>query len=516
MPTLLFRFPAGRYHATPWGHHVNEGLIEWPPSPWRLLRALVAAGYNSGMWTGEGPPETARSLVGKLATVLPRYRLPKAIGAHSRHYMPLARVKDGREETTLVFDTFARVENGVLAVSWDVELTQEESELLGRLTERMGYLGRSESWIQGRLAAAGEPLPEGLDSYPSGDPPPLGWEQVPLLAPLDEATYSRWREEQAAGMRQGDAVPKDLIDCLQRDTVWLQKEGWSQPPGSRRVFYLRPQNAIETGAAHLQPSRAMDRPVEAMLLCLSHPTRNDHALPTIARTLPQAELLHRALVSRAEREGGDYCPVLTGCDETGRPLGGPHRHAHILPLDLDRDGHLDHYLVWAPMGLDRGARAAVRAVRQTYAKNTPEPLQLTIAGSGSLDDLRGIPGFWGEELRRILGPREGASRWRSLSPFVPPRHLKKRGRDTLEGQVGAELASRGLPPAREIHLIDPRGCPEALRQRHFVRTRSKGPPPPIDCGFALELVFDEPVHGPIGLGYASHFGLGLFRSAEDR
>lgn len=28
-----FRFPARRYHATPWGNHVNEGLIEWPPSP---------------------------------------------------------------------------------------------------------------------------------------------------------------------------------------------------------------------------------------------------------------------------------------------------------------------------------------------------------------------------------------------------------------------------------------------------------------------------------------------------
>ena len=40
--TLKLTFPAGRYHATPWGRHVNEGVPEWPPSPWRLLRALVA------------------------------------------------------------------------------------------------------------------------------------------------------------------------------------------------------------------------------------------------------------------------------------------------------------------------------------------------------------------------------------------------------------------------------------------------------------------------------------------
>ena len=28
MPTLRLQFPGGRYHATPWGHHVNEGLVE--------------------------------------------------------------------------------------------------------------------------------------------------------------------------------------------------------------------------------------------------------------------------------------------------------------------------------------------------------------------------------------------------------------------------------------------------------------------------------------------------------
>src|SRR5437867_3663314 len=54
-PTLLLRFPGRRYHATPWGHHVNEGLIEWPPSPWRLLRALLATGYTKLGWPADGP-----------------------------------------------------------------------------------------------------------------------------------------------------------------------------------------------------------------------------------------------------------------------------------------------------------------------------------------------------------------------------------------------------------------------------------------------------------------------------
>jgi CRISPR-associated protein Csb2 len=78
MPTLLLRFPSRRYHGTPWGHHVNEGQIEWPPSPWRLLRALLATGYNTMGWEGDlrdpmsnSPPPVARSLILKLVQVLP-------------------------------------------------------------------------------------------------------------------------------------------------------------------------------------------------------------------------------------------------------------------------------------------------------------------------------------------------------------------------------------------------------------------------------------------------------------
>ena len=47
MVAIGIRFTAGRYSATPWGHQVNEGLIEWPPSPWRLLRALVAVWHRT-------------------------------------------------------------------------------------------------------------------------------------------------------------------------------------------------------------------------------------------------------------------------------------------------------------------------------------------------------------------------------------------------------------------------------------------------------------------------------------
>ena len=103
MITLAFRFPAGRYHATPWGNQVNEGLVEWPPSPWRLLRALVSCGYTRLGWNG-AIPEPAIGLLHNLASTLPSFTLPTASVAHSRHYMPV------KKNTTLVLDTWAEVD----------------------------------------------------------------------------------------------------------------------------------------------------------------------------------------------------------------------------------------------------------------------------------------------------------------------------------------------------------------------------------------------------------------------
>jgi CRISPR-associated protein Csb2 len=42
MVIIEFSFPAKRFHTTPWGSNVNEGMVEWPPSPWRILRGLIA------------------------------------------------------------------------------------------------------------------------------------------------------------------------------------------------------------------------------------------------------------------------------------------------------------------------------------------------------------------------------------------------------------------------------------------------------------------------------------------
>lgn len=527
MPTMLLRFPGGRYHATPHGHHVNEGLVEWPPSPWRLLRALIATGYATHHWMVV--PPVGRRLFEALADSLPIFSLPKATLGHSRHYMPLATLDKGREKTTLVFDAWADVGDGELMVRWDCTLDDEARALFETLVNHLGYLGRSESWVLGSVLADDASLPRGNESFPHvvGKHPGQGWEQVLLLAVEQPRIYAEWRRMQVAealrelplpeGKKNPPAAllkkrkaaeapfPIDALDCLQRDTEWWKKHRWSQAPGSRRVLYWRRSDALSVGTVR-NNTKTLSQPVEAMLFALTTPSGSKSALPEVARTLPQAELIHRSLVGKAGKGRLVHCPELTGRDEHGSPLKG-HRHAHILPIDLDRDGHLDHVLIYAHMALGHEAQRAIRGLRQTWTKRGPD-LQVALAGQGNLHDLSRVAEPLREGILSLSGGTDGSRFWVSATPLVLPRHAKRRGPNTLEGQINAELTSRGYPIAR-VELLP--WDDQTLKLRHAIRVRrSPAKPPPADAGHAVRLIFEAPVHGPISLGYASHFGLGLF------
>jgi len=354
-------------------------------------------------------------------------------------------------------------------------------------------------------------------------------ELVTLLAAIPSEEYARWRanklptqevtgkklgkKELDALQKQAALYPTELIDALQWDTARWKKPGWSQPPGSRWVQYRRTRQEKVVG--HLRTRDSHDgASSDLVLLALTTESGNTSSLPTIARTLPQAELIHRSLVSRADRGQGSP-PVLTGRAADGTPLEG-HRHTHILPVDLDSDGHLDHILLWAPMGFSREALAAIRRLRKTWTKGQSSDLHVALAGHGKRETLSES-----KDLQDLLAP---ASVWKSATPFVPPRFLKVRGKNTLEGQIRSELAARALPnSADEVEIYaklvpDPSDLPSTQLPhfRHFVRRRTRGGvAPPQDTGFFVELRFKQPIPGPICLGYGAHFGIGRFHSSSN-
>ena len=141
MLAIAFTFPGGRYHATPWDRHVNEGAVAWPPEPWRILRALIATWHHKVKHDDRHGETTLEALIGTLAAALPQYTLPAASHSHTRHYMP----QFATGKTSLIFDAFAAVDRtDPLQVAWpDVELPDDQRLLLDDLLAVMGYLGRA-------------------------------------------------------------------------------------------------------------------------------------------------------------------------------------------------------------------------------------------------------------------------------------------------------------------------------------------------------------------------------------
>lgn len=544
--SLEIRFPGGSYHATPWGSHVNEGLIEWPPSPWRLLRALLAVGFSRLGWTAV--PPLGGALLGKLASALPTVWLPPAAAAHTRHYMP-----PFKGNTTKVLDAFAHVGAGErLVVDFDVTLTDEERALLGSLAEHLPYLGRAESWVEARLVVDPDRTGLARADCRASEPPTGGCEPIRLLAPLGQDEIAQWREhaiaeaitartseEAAKAHAKGKpfkalsakdqtklaaSFPATVVEALLQDTPSLRAAGWSQPPGSRWVIYWRPTDALAVRAVTLSSPRETDAKPTMALFALSSDNRRKDVLPPRTDTLRRLDLVHRALVWLSDDKTSTRgpSPCFTG-KRDGQPLSG-HRHAYLLPLTLGpRPDRLDHILVYAADGFDADARRALRSLNHTFDQPT---LFLTLVGMGRTEDF----------AARIREAAQG-TRWRSVTPFVPSRHLKAKGKDTLLEQVRAECGWRGLPmpeivevatgketfaPAEDVVvdrggglcvLVD--GVARALpgQFRGFHRRRHDRPPP-ADLGVSLRLTFSSAVGGPLALGYGSHFGLGLFQPGD--
>jgi CRISPR-associated protein Csb2 len=78
--TLRQSFPLGRFHATFWKANAFDEKVagEWPPSPWRLTRAVVARWYQ---WrretTGTWPEDELDRLVRALCNSEYRFYLPR-------------------------------------------------------------------------------------------------------------------------------------------------------------------------------------------------------------------------------------------------------------------------------------------------------------------------------------------------------------------------------------------------------------------------------------------------------
>jgi CRISPR-associated protein Csb2 len=544
---IALGFPSGRYHATPWGRHVNEGAPEWPPSPWRLLRALVAT------WKRKLDDRMGQAQVASLLRVLaepPLFALPPASTGHSRHFMPWHkgwRADQPDKAKTLVFDAFVALpRKAQIVMLWHGEAAHPKQpvdlELRDRLTlllTHLNFMGRAEAWCTARLLDDAE----AADAHGRINCQPLkddgvspDQEIVRVLCANPATAFDTPKHERIGGRgRVNNTGRTPLYDpdwnlCM--ETLALHEERWSDPPGSRWVRYVRPRDCFKVepvGKRNVsQPTRP---PFQVARFVL-----DSAVLPVVTDTLPTAESARRTLMGIYGRQcakpdgSRGQSAAFSGKDAASNPLQG-HGHAYYLPSDEDDDGRLDHLTVVAADGFGTGELRALDCLRELKSREREKsghPLRLLLLGLGRLDDYEPWP------LRR-------STTWESATPFVAPRHLKKNGskRDPEElwnsptaflGVVlreelarlterrselrGTSLDQINVEPIADKHGVF-RISKRCLRPIQFKRYRQKrgddGGSRPLG---AFRITFPRPIGGPVCLGHSSHFGLGLFVPAE--
>lgn len=522
MLAIAFTFPAGRYHATPWGRHVNEADVAWPPDLWRISRALIAVWHRK---LSDGfPREQLRGLLIHLAEAEPpSYRLPEiAVHAHTRHYMP------GRSDVkTLVFDAFARVaSDDPVVIGWpDLNLDETHRALLDALLDNLGFLGRAESWVDARrlnhLPTFNCRLASEVVDTENGE---VNADIVRLLAPATPEAYTTMCREKRmaaeipsdarAGSRKLDAhqrklaqtLPMDWLDALSVETSELQTAGWSAPPAAIAIDYVRPLHALRPIAPRVtrrpRLSLAKNTPTTARYALYGRP------LPRIEDAVRIGEAFRSAAMGRAKQLVG---PERLPGELSGHDLGDSNRHGHAfwLPEDADCDGWIDHLVVHVPRGLSQESARTLAAL-QFLKRDEGEPLRLMLEGIGTA-----------EMVAQASNLTQSSRVWRSITPYLYPWHIKKAALHNPDSSFAAivdqlrrewALRSESQPA---IDCIIPLSATMAggrtLRPLHFQRFRRKrGLTQPDTLGRFLEVRFVEPMRGPLALGFGCHFGLGLF------
>jgi CRISPR-associated protein Csb2 len=234
--------------------------------------------------------------------------------------------------------------------------------------------------------------------------------------------------------------------------------------------------------------------------------------PPVEETLLVGEMCRRAIMSHyGKAHGGAVSPVLSGKDQSGKVLSG-HQHAFYLADDGDGDGLIDTVFVYSVRGFNSLEIDAIARVREVYLGHYCEPMELRLSGVANMENIA--------QLGRIFGPSRV---WISAVPYVMTRHpkrtragetkLTKNGRqqDGPEEQIAREWDQRvhdncSLPLLIDMQLL---GATASRRVYRIVRAYGNAPDP-VKRAFKFKLMFDGPLMGPVALGYACHFGLGLF------
>ncbi|QSR84162.1 type I-U CRISPR-associated protein Csb2 [Methylacidimicrobium sp. B4] len=492
-------FPLGRFHATFWKTNAFDKEVsgEWPPSPWRLIRAVVARWHQWRRETTDAAPEgELNRLVRALCKSEYRFYLPEQArqSFSLRQYHP---VQPDRPPLGIRSYVTSLIQDNAWCVSPDKELlwfiegddwTDDLARVLDQCLQRIVYFGRAESLTSlSRIDHTSKsPNVNLLKERTSKN-------QVPVLAPDSEATPDE---------------PRADIERVTEEEVAAR----NVPQGARLFYTERPQrpSACEPRCT---PKRSHRQLIQFALGWAVRPEARatvrltDRFRAAVLRNLIRSRTNNTAKKwSETPVEIREAIAEMTGKDSRGEPLRGPRRHAEFL---LWWEGGVPtRLLVW------RGSRPFDEEEENAILEAAAQELSWAAIGpEADLWKIKLVP------LDTAVPPPpgfDGAPRsiWETLTPYVPPRHNLRRGKvresETIGNQIRRELAARGYLSDTELLSVEeiapPTWVAVHLPRRHAGQRSFHGG----RRGYWLRIAFKNPLVGPIRLGHSSSFGLGLF------
>lgn len=512
MLRITVNFPLGVYHGQA-AQSADEA--EWPPSPLRLVGALLAAAHERC----GGDVEMDRALIERICDAPPptivapdsvavgeplsqrgarrgeAVRLRGATRWAPRNYVgrALSPRNIGRDRAAVSKVGVAIGDRPVHFIWSDLELDREELERLRGLASDVAFLGTTRSPVL--VLVTDTPVVE-----------PYGaWKPLALTTRFGDGTDVRVPDGQT--IRAFD----------QRQVARHSSNGDVQSGG------MVPQIVIgrRIGYRHIldDSKRAFDPRWWGDAIVLAIDRDRSELRPKAPAAYLVARAVRVALLGAFGDPGTDdeAPPILTG--------RGSEPHCAIVPLphiwgDYP-DGVIRAVAIVFPherrvpdlaaqrMRLERGLRRMIDDGRYCQIPDAgriwlrePDPYEARMATV---------------RFTQYMGnSRAGSSRaWVSVTPVVHSR-WRKGGDDGLLRQLEADCAHVGLPAPSCVKLLRGPG------QRGGASRLIGGRRMPEDWRSSLvgqidhvKLVFDREVRGPVLLGRARHFGSGLFVPVED-
>ena len=377
-------------------------------------------------------------------------------------------------------------------VWWFVEgddWTDDLRSLLAQCLERITYFGRAETLTRICVVRSADGIPK-TPNCTLVDKRAVGAARV--LSPLKQATR----------------------DDIERTTDDPESVKRAVPPGAQWLYAVRPSRPASRERRRV-PARRPD--CHLMQFAIGWNVAPDpRAIVRLTSRFRGAVLRELLLLKTGDasatwtRVGGNIREAVAGMfgkDANGDALKG-HLHTEFLAWCEGRQP--TRVLVW------RHSRAFDVDEQEAILLAAARDVSWAVAGADSDEwKVRLVP------LDRNVPPPPGfagesSNVWESVTPFVPPRHHlrggKEREGESMADQIRRELVRRGIEQTVEVELV---GSPEWVsvhvprreaNRRAFIGDRR---------GQMIRLRFAVSVAGPIRLGHSSSFGLGLFRPVQE-